>query len=117
MTQIFSICLCLLIVCGVAWAQEEWMPDPNLRQAVREKLNLPRNTPLTVLHLEHLYDLVILESDIANLQGLEHAVNLNSFVDIKSVGFSSLRCGTIANCTAYQKSRISFRVRGVGEYH
>ena len=53
------------------------MPDANLRQAVREKLNLSQNTPLTVLHLERLYDLVILESDIANLQGLEHAVNLH----------------------------------------
>ena len=77
MKQIFSICLCIFIACGVALAQEEWMPDPNLRQAVREKLNLPRNTPLTVLHLERLHDLVILESDIASLHGLEHAVNLN----------------------------------------
>ena len=77
MKQIFSICLGLLIVCGVALAQEEWMPDPNLRQAVHEKLNLPRNTPLTILHLERLHDLVILESDIASLRGLEHTVNLN----------------------------------------
>ena len=60
----------------IASAQEEWMPDPNLRQAVREKLNLPQNTPLTVLHLKRLYDLVVLESDIADLRGLEHAVNL-----------------------------------------
>ena len=52
------------------------MPDPNLRQAVREKLNLSQNTPLTVLHLERLYDLVVSESDITNLQGLEHAVDL-----------------------------------------
>ena len=53
------------------------MPDANLRQAVREKLNLPRNTPLTVLDLKRLYSLVVLESDIADLQGLEHAVNLD----------------------------------------
>ncbi|MCG9132330.1 leucine-rich repeat domain-containing protein [Candidatus Poribacteria bacterium] len=65
------------IVSGVASAQEEWMPDPNLRQAVSEKLNLPQNIPLTVLHLERLRDLVILESNIADLQGLEHAVNLH----------------------------------------
>ena len=52
------------------------MPDANLRQAVREKLNLPQNTPLTTLHLERLYDLVVPESNIEDLQGLEHAVNL-----------------------------------------
>ena len=81
MKQIYTYHLCILIVfgvmSGVASAQDEWMPDPNLRQAVREKLNLPQNTPLTVLHLKQLYGLVVLESDIANLQGLEHAVNLD----------------------------------------
>ena len=80
MKQVYRFCLCIFIVfgivCSVALAQEEWMPDPNLRQAVHEKLNLPRNTRLTVLHLERLYDLVVLESNIADLQGLEHAVNL-----------------------------------------
>ena len=53
------------------------MPDSSLQQAVREKLNLPQHIPLTVLHLERLHDLVVLESDITNLQGLEHAVNLH----------------------------------------
>ena len=81
MRQICRYSLCILIVlgiaCSVASSQEEWMPDVNLRQAVRTKLNLPQNTLLTVLHLERLYDLVVLESDIANLQGLEHAVNLH----------------------------------------
>ena len=65
------------IVDGIASAQEDWMPDANLRAAVRKKLNLPENTSLTTLHLKRLYDLVILESDIENLQGLEHAVNLH----------------------------------------
>ena len=81
MRQICRYGLCILIVlgiaCGVASSQEEWMPDPNLRQAVRERLNLSQNTPLTILHLERLYDLVVLESDIEDLQGLEHAVNLH----------------------------------------
>ena len=90
MKQIFTVCLCLFITCGVVLAQEEWMPDPNLRQVVREKLNLPRNTPLTVLHLERLHDLVILESDIASLWGLEHAVNL---------GFLHLSNSKIADLT------------------
>ena len=62
-------------------SEEDWMPDLHLRQAIREKLNLPQHTPLTTLHLEQLYDLVVLKSDIANLQGLEHAVNLR-FLDL-----------------------------------
>ena len=65
------------------------MPDPNLRQAVHEKLNLPRNTRLTVLHLERLYDLVVLESNIADLQGLEHAVNLR-FLHLSSSRIADL---------------------------
>ena len=80
MKQFCKWWLCVFVVfciaSGVTLAQEEWMPDPNLRQAVREKLNLPQNTPLTVLHLERLHDFVILESDIVSLRGLEHAVNL-----------------------------------------
>ena len=80
MKQVYRCCLCIFVILGIAGgitsAQEEWMPDPNLRQVVREKLNLSRNTPLTVLHLQRLHDLVILESDIASLRGLEHAVNL-----------------------------------------
>ena len=80
MKQVYAYVLyCLFlfgIACSMSSAQEDWMPDTNLRQAVREKLNLPQNTPLTVWHLEHLYDLVVLESNISNLHGLEHAVNL-----------------------------------------
>ena len=81
MKNTFKYVLLILIVLGItriASAQEtRWMPDLSLRQAVREKLNLPQNTPLTVFHLEDLYDLVVLESDIASLRGLEHAVNLH----------------------------------------
>ena len=94
MKRIYRCCLCILIAFGVARgvasAQEEWMPDPNLRQAVREKLNLPGNKSLTVLHLERLHDLVILESDVADLQGLEHAANL---------GFLHLSNSKIADLT------------------
>ena len=56
--------------------EEDWMPDPALRKAVREKLQLPDTTPLSLPDMLKIRDLVVLESDIANLQGLEHAVNL-----------------------------------------
>lgn len=56
--------------------EADWMPDPALRKAVREKLQLLDTTPLSLPDMLKIRDLVVLESDIANLQGLEHAVNL-----------------------------------------
>ena len=61
-------------------AQEEnWMPDPELRQAVREHFDLPQKAFLTTFHLQELTDLIVLSSSISSLQGLEHAVNLRFF--------------------------------------
>ena len=56
--------------------KENWMPDPALRQAVREALDMPQNAPLKSADLQRLTGLVVLSSDISNLQGLEHAKNL-----------------------------------------
>ena len=53
-----------------------WMPDPTLRSVVREKLELQDNVSLVPDDMVNLLDLVVLESDIASLQGLEHAINL-----------------------------------------
>ena len=55
---------------------EDWMPDPALRKAVREALQLPETTPLTTTDMLELRVLTVIGSDIANLQGLEYAVNL-----------------------------------------
>ena len=52
------------------------MPDPELRQAVHERLNLPQEVPLSPLHLQELTSLIVVKSGISSLQGLEHAVNL-----------------------------------------
>ena len=41
---------CLLsvsVVCSAQEAPESWMPDPALREAVRETLALPAGVPLT----------------------------------------------------------------------
>ncbi len=56
--------------------EEDWMPDPALREAVREKLQLPDATPLRTSDMAKLRELVVIESDIADLRGLEHAINL-----------------------------------------
>ena len=80
MKQFCRLCLCVLIVLGivsgVTSAQEAWMPDANLRQAVREALELPDDTPLTQLIMNQLTELNAADSQIIDLTGLEHAMNL-----------------------------------------
>ena len=54
---------------------EEWMPDPALRQAVREDLQFPDGIPMLPADIASLTHLVA-EHDIESLKGLEHAINL-----------------------------------------
>ncbi len=69
---------------------ETWMPDPNLRWFVRERLEIPDNIPMTPRDLLRLTDIEIrAEGIITNLQGLEHAVNLE-FLDILRANISDL---------------------------
>ena len=62
---------------------EDWLPDPNLRMAIRETLRaeigLPDHTPLTKEHLKHLTSLEVWNGGINDLTGLEHAVSLEKF--------------------------------------
>ena len=64
---------------------EEWMPDPALREAVRERLiqqgiGIPENTPLTPPSITRMDRLDIRAMNITSLKGLEHAVNLHTLV-------------------------------------
>lgn len=69
---------------------EAWMPDPNLRWFVRERLEIADNIPMIPRDLLRLTDIEIrAEGIITNLQGLEHAVNLESLV-IKNGKISDL---------------------------
>ena len=85
--------LCLLLVSVAGYAQEApetWMPDPALREAVRETLELPAGVPLTKDHMRDL-DIFIAEGrGISDLTGLEFAINLreanlgdNSITDLR----------------------------------
>ena len=75
--KICVVAIILFCFSVTTFAQEgNWMPDPELRQAVSERLDLPQNAPLIPAHLQRLTGLVVLSSDISNLQGLEHAKNL-----------------------------------------
>ncbi|MDE0682999.1 MAG: leucine-rich repeat domain-containing protein [Candidatus Poribacteria bacterium] len=57
--------------------EEEWMPDPALREAVREKFRIPADSPLTQAYMqEHLSNLEARNKGIVDLTGLEHATDL-----------------------------------------
>ena len=73
------ICLLLVSVAGDAQeAPETWMPDPALREAVRETLKLPINEPLTKAHMQRLESVYAPEKGVSNIIGLEFATNLIS---------------------------------------
>ena len=76
------VLLSIMLVTSPLFA-EVWIPDPNLRMAIRETLReeigLPDYTPLTKEHLKHLTHLEAENSGINDLTGLEHAVSLEQF--------------------------------------
>ena len=63
-------------------APEDWMPDPNLRQAVREALNIPDEIPIHPGDMAGLHNLFLIEIEhgIRSLKGLEYAVSLRVLV-------------------------------------
>lgn len=79
MKPIYIVCLVLTLFGAanrVGMAQENWMPDVNLRQAVRESLELPDDVLLTQLEIKRLTELDAQDRQITNLTGLGHAINL-----------------------------------------
>ena len=71
---ILSVGLCCF--CSNASAQVVEIPDPNLRQAIRETLQLPDGVPITQQEMERLRDLDASQREITDLTGLEFASNL-----------------------------------------
>ena len=68
-----------LIIVTNTFAQTVEIPDPNLREAIREALELPADAPITqqqMLTLENLN--AGGNRDITDLTGLEYAINLKS---------------------------------------
>jgi len=62
---------------NITYAEEsQWMPDPNLRQAVREALGIPIDKAFTPADMSQLTHLNAIERGIRDLTGLEHATNL-----------------------------------------
>ena len=61
---------------------EDWMPDPALREAVREALDIPDEIPIHPGDMAGLHNLFLIEIEhgIRSLKGLEYAVNLRVLV-------------------------------------
>ena len=57
---------------------ETWMPDPNLRAAVREALEIPDEDPLTQSDMERLRELNAENRQITSLGGLQYATHLTN---------------------------------------
>ena len=75
---VFAIAAALFILHASAQVVE--IPDPNLRQAIRERLELPDEIPLTQIEMLQLTKLNAKESQIENITGLEYAISLKSLV-------------------------------------
>ena len=54
---------------------EAWMPDENLRRAIKSELKLG-DIPIEIAHLQQLEELTSIDGGIESIVGLEHAVNL-----------------------------------------
>jgi len=83
-TIILTGLLLITTLGGITHAQdaEDWMPDPNLRQAVRKALEIPDEIPIHPGDIAGLHNLFLIEIEhgIRSLKGLEYAVNLRVLV-------------------------------------
>ena len=79
--SLFSLTIVLLISINIANAQEQhWMPDPNLRKAVRKEMGVPAGVPITEIDIAKVVRLNAASMDITDLTGLERFVNLENIV-------------------------------------
>ena len=76
MKKLFGLCFAFFLLCRLASAQDAWVPDPNLREAVREALGFQSGAHFLQDDLRKLDHLVIDKRGIENLKGIEHATNL-----------------------------------------
>ena len=72
--------LLYVVLSSAVFAQVVEIPDPNLRQAVRETLNLTAGAPTLQADMQQLTQLDARDRQITDLSGLEHAANLFSLI-------------------------------------
>ena len=79
--RLFSLIIALFIGINIAYAQGlDWIPDPNLRKAVREEIGVPEGVPITEVDIAKVVRLNVASMDITDLTGLERFVNLQNIV-------------------------------------
>ena len=114
--QKITLILLLTVVLGrAAFAQVVDIPDPNLRSAVRNELELSANAPITQDDMTRLNHLRAYHSDILNLSGLEFATQLEELVlggnlisDLRALtGLTNLRWLVVPNCQISDISPLS----------
>ena len=82
----FTLIIVIFFFCVLNISAEsiDWMPDPNLRKAVRQRLEIDPNIPLTKADMLQLVTLdtyrVQLTKKISDLRGLESAINLELLI-------------------------------------
>ena len=72
------ILLIFLSIPSTSTAQKVTIPDSNLRAAIAAELGKASGDPITTSDVAALRSLTARESNISNLTGLEHAINLTS---------------------------------------
>ena len=68
--------LLYITLCLPLFAQVVDIPDPNLRVAIRDALNLATGTPITQADIRQLTKLEARGEQIKDLSGLQHAINI-----------------------------------------
>ena len=106
----FRYSLGILIIsaalCGFwqsANAQIVEIPDPNLELAIREKLGLSSESPITQQEMLKLFRLSAQDAQIENLTGLEYATNLEILI-LEANRITDLR--PLSNLTALETLRL-----------
>ena len=111
-THHVSRCFLVIVFCLVATlsiaqsvsAQVVAIPDPNLKKALQETLQLPDNAPITQQEMLHLTRLHVESPDLNNLTGLEHAINLEDLF-LGNVGMVS-DLNPISNLTSLRNLNV-----------
>ena len=88
----FSLLIAIFFSCVLNISAEniDWMPDPALREAVRETLELPAEELLTKDHMQELDIFIADRRGISDLTGLELAINLR-ILDLDENSITDLR--------------------------
>ena len=77
--KLLAALLLAILGCGTgAYAQVVDIPDPNLRAAIQQNLNLTEDAPITRDDMRQLVDVYFFGRDISDLSGIEFATELRT---------------------------------------